>query len=111
MTQVTSAVATHPGLRRPGNEDAYCVRPDLGLYLVADGMGGHAAGEVASRLAVDTIEAFVEQTRQATETDPWPQPLDPTQGIDGNRLRMAFHAANRRLAEAAAANSALRGMA
>ena len=42
-------------MRREGNEDAYCVRADLGLYLVADGMGGHASGEVASKMAAETI--------------------------------------------------------
>ena len=56
MMRISSAVASHPGLRREDNEDAYCVRADLGLYMVADGMGGHAAGEVASRLAVEAIE-------------------------------------------------------
>ncbi len=76
MTQISSAVASHPGLRRAENEDAYCVRPDLGLYMVADGMGGHAAGEVASRLAVDAIEAFVEDTRTADVNRTWPFPLE-----------------------------------
>jgi serine/threonine protein phosphatase PrpC len=110
MLRIASAAASHPGLRRDQNEDAYCIRPDLGLYLVADGMGGHAAGEVASRLAVDTIESFIERTQHVNDIDEWPA-YDPAQGIDGNRLRMAFNLANRRLSEAATGDAALRGMA
>ena len=49
------AATTHPGIRRTSNEDSYCSRPDLGLFIVADGMGGHQAGEVASALAASIV--------------------------------------------------------
>jgi serine/threonine protein phosphatase PrpC len=111
MRRITSAVASHPGLRREDNEDAYCVRPDLGLFLVADGMGGHAAGEVASKLAAESIEAFVADTRNADVNRTWPFPFDRTLSLDGNRLKAAFRLANRRIAGAMNDNEALRGMA
>jgi protein phosphatase len=50
---------TDKGLRRESNQDSYLINEDLGLYIVADGMGGHSGGEVASALAVKTVEEFV----------------------------------------------------
>ena len=50
---ISAGAATDPGMVRPGNEDAFLVSPPL--YVVADGMGGHRAGEVAARLAVTTL--------------------------------------------------------
>lgn len=111
MLRVSSAVATDPGLRRDSNEDSYCVRPDLGLYMVADGMGGHAAGEVASRMAVETIEAFINDTRDADVNRTWPFPYDTALSLDGNRIKAAFRLANRRVASAIENDDALRGMA
>jgi protein phosphatase len=111
MLRLASAVLSHPGLRREENEDAYCVREDLGLYLVADGMGGHAAGEIASHMAVAAIEAFVEETREADVRRTWPFPYDQALSLDGNRLKAAFRLANRRLTAGMAENAALRGMA
>jgi protein phosphatase len=111
MRRVSSAVASHPGLRREENEDAYCVRPDLGLYLVADGMGGHAAGEVASRLAVDTVEAFIADTRNTDADRTWPYPYEPVLSLDGNRLKAALRLANRRIASAVERDPSLKGMA
>lgn len=53
---------THPGCARQNNEDCYLILPELGLYLVADGMGGARAGERASRLATETVAAFLRQS-------------------------------------------------
>ncbi len=50
-----AAARTHRGRKRPSNEDAYSIRADLGFFTLADGMGGHAAGEVASQMAVDRL--------------------------------------------------------
>jgi len=52
------SAATHPGLKRENNEDCFLSLPDVGVWLVADGMGGHEAGEVASAIVRDTIESI-----------------------------------------------------
>jgi protein phosphatase len=103
---VTSASATDTGRRRSTNEDYLSVREDLGLFVVADGMGGHAAGEVASRMAVEGIVAFIEETVEMSPDQAWPVLLDPQvsfdpqQTVNGNRLRAAFCWGNRKIAQA-----------
>jgi PPM family protein phosphatase len=109
--RVQWAASTHPGIRRLTNEDSYCTRPDLGLFVVADGMGGHVAGEIASRIVVQAIEGYVADTVDADSTSTWPQAFDVALGVDGNRLKGAFHIANQRLAKEVAGSQDLRGMA
>ena len=108
---VVSAALTDLGLRRAANEDTYVLRPGLGLYAVCDGMGGHAAGEVASRVAADTIEAFVQQTDGVGASFTWPFAFNPEWGTDGNRLVSAFMLANRAIAQRVIDEPSLRGMA
>ncbi len=105
------AARTDPGLRRSQNEDCYCARPELGLFVVADGMGGHAGGEIAARIAVDAIAGAVESTTSLGPGDPWPVPFDASLSRGGNRLRAGFDQANRGIADRTAAVVALRGMA
>jgi len=108
---MVSAALTDLGRRRPANEDSHVSRPALGLYAVCDGMGGHAAGEVASRVAADAIESFVQHTDGVNREFAWPVPFQPELGVDGNRLVAAFTLANRAIHQRAIDEPALRGMA
>jgi protein phosphatase len=99
--------ATDPG-RRASNEDALFVDVSGGLFIVADGMGGHNAGEVASRLAVDTISEFI---LHAHETDPaWPSDVDAELSAEANRVRNAVRLANRQVIRASDARLEYAGM-
>lgn len=111
MISFSWAVKSDAGLRRSSNEDSYSTRPDVGLFVVADGMGGHVAGEVASRVAVEAISAFIEETAGADKNRTWPFPFEPSLSLEANRLKAAFRLANRRIAAAIADSQDLRGMA
>ena len=56
MVKLLSASATHVGLVRTNNEDAYLAMPEAGVFAISDGMGGAAAGEIASRYFVDSVQ-------------------------------------------------------
>jgi len=83
-----------PGCVRRNNEDCYLLAPEMGLYLVADGMGGAQAGEHASRMAIETVASFMEHSGRA----------------DAETLSEAFHAANERVMDASARDASLEGM-
>src|SRR5256885_16200874 len=98
---------TDVGRRRARNEDSILVGD--GILVVCDGMGGHQAGDVASRIAVDTIGAFISRS----EADPeltWPYGFDPSVSLDANRIRTAIKLANRAIYTRAAAEDEYAGM-
>ncbi|HEX8789946.1 MAG TPA: protein phosphatase 2C domain-containing protein [Polyangiaceae bacterium] len=100
---VTAVGRTDPGLKRKHNEDAYVILEDHHLFCIADGMGRHAAGEVASQLCVDAItEAF-----RSGDFGPAREPPLPKRA---NRLRGSILLANDRILAAAQENDAYAGM-
>jgi len=83
--------------RRSQNEDAICARPDLGLFVVADGMGGYEGGEIASKVAVTTIEDLVSRTASDHDVT-WPYRIDPRMGVTENEVAVATRLAGDRIA-------------
>src|SRR5512136_2456245 len=103
------AGASDVGRKRTHNEDAYLLLPEESLYCVADGMGGHASGEVAARIAVEEMAEFFRMTGR-DEDATWPFKLDPARSYDDNRLLTGVKLANLRIFERAATDQRLRGM-
>src|SRR5262245_52238495 len=92
LSMITAEAQTHPG-GRPTNEDCVLWDPDLSFLAIADGMGGHNAGEVASRTAIDAAHRFLRESAGCTDLT-WPSGLDPNLSFAANRLVMAVKMAN-----------------
>jgi protein phosphatase len=107
--RISFAGTTDVGRKRAHNEDAYLLLPEEHLFCVADGMGGHASGEVAARIAVEEMAEFFRLTGRDEEAT-WPYRLDPARDLDENRLVTGVRLANQRIGERAAADERLRGM-
>lgn len=106
---VSAFGVTDPGPARTNNEDAFISDEQLRLFVVADGMGGHNAGEVASRLAVEAIRGFIQRSAEDPEFS-WPYGIDPALSYDCNRLRTAIGLANRRVFHTAESHDDYTGM-
>jgi len=106
---VEYAAATDVGRKRAHNEDAYRLVPEDQLFLVADGMGGHNAGEVASAMAVDIVGQFFRDARKDPPVN-WPFKQNHDEVHDSETLSIAVQYANLRIFESARENSDRRGM-
>ena len=109
MAQIDAFGLTDVGRKRKHNEDAYALDETEGLFIVADGMGGHAAGEVAAKITVETIGEFIAATRQKEEAT-WPFKYNHELHFNSNRLAIAIEKANERVMSAVAAQPWLKGM-
>jgi protein phosphatase len=94
---------------RKMNQDHHGWWPDLGLFVVADGMGGHNAGEVASHMAVEAIYNFIKESASAPDIT-WPFGIETRYSIDTNRLTTAVRLANRKIYQEGSKSPELSGM-
>ena len=109
MIIVDSIGITDVGCKRSGNEDNYFVSDTLGLYIVADGMGGHQAGEVASEIVVETVKSYIEQFSEVNEPDEYNE-YDETLSDNANKLISAIKLANKSVFSISQSKKECRGM-
>ena len=109
MAVIQSAGITDVGKKRTGNEDALFLDNDQQLYVVADGMGGHQAGEVASKLVVDTIRDYMNRFKEDEDVEELADP-DDTLSKEANRLLSAIHLANKGVYEVSLSKESYHGM-
>lgn len=106
--QITAAGVSDVGQQREHNEDSFAILPEFDLYIVADGMGGHRAGDVASKMATHTIASFFQATQREDAT--WPFHFDPHLTMEENRLITGIRVANKRIFETSARHREVSGM-
>jgi protein phosphatase len=105
---IIAAGLSDVGQQREHNEDSFCILPEYDLFIVADGMGGHRAGDVASKMATHTIASFFQATSKEDAT--WPFHFDPHLSIEENRLITGIKVANKRIFEASTRFREVHGM-
>jgi protein phosphatase len=105
---LTAETRTHPGPRAT-NEDCVLWDPDLSLIAIADGMGGHNAGEVASRAALDAAQDFLRRNAESDDLT-WAFGLDTGLSMTANRLVNAVKLANRQIFRAGQEHAEYNGM-
>jgi len=101
--------STHPGKVRTINEDSATWDPALSFLVVADGMGGHNAGEVASGQTIEAVCGFLQKSA-STEDFTWPFGVNPEASFGANRLTTAAKVANRRVFRASEERAEYTGM-
>lgn len=109
LMKLRSFGITDIGLKRSHNEDNFYRSDELGIYLVADGMGGHAAGEVASSVSVKTVAEFAERYAQDNSLT-WPFGFDTRLTEEGNALITGIQLANQALCQMQQERPELNGM-
>ena len=107
--RVRFAGDSNVGMKRAHNEDSFYLPESERLAIVADGMGGHASGEVASRLAVETISGFFKATQEEQQLT-WPFKMDKGHRYDINRMITAIKLANLKIHEQAQKDPRCHGM-
>ncbi|MBW1873525.1 MAG: Stp1/IreP family PP2C-type Ser/Thr phosphatase [Deltaproteobacteria bacterium] len=107
--KLLSAGTTDVGVKRAANEDNFLTMAEENLFAVADGMGGHSSGEIASQIAVEGMANFFKATRQDEEIT-WPYKMDKNRPYDENRFIMSVKLANLRIFEASQREARYRGM-
>ena len=107
--KLAAAGKTHVGMKRAHNEDSLRICREENLFIVADGMGGHASGEVASQMSVETLAEFFRATSEDDEIT-WPYKMDKDRRYDESRVVTGIKLSNRRIFESAARDARLKGM-